>query len=283
MIQCRRCGIENSDEGLFCQSCGARLVSTEDAPSEAGIAELRNAVERLVSARLAAAEPPPAIVHASGRGMELGFRLISIRTDGSEGETYPVRGARIEIGGVTGDLVFDDPYLAARHARILPSPDGPVLSPLERRNGIYLRIREPADLVDGDRLLMGSQVMRFETVAERERAMAPAAENGVVMFGSRCRPPWARLVQLTPAGVPRDVYHLCRAEVVVGRQQSDVVFVDDEIMSQRHAQLSLRGTRFVLEDLGSLNGTFLALRGPHALLDGDLFRMGNQVFRVASR
>jgi pSer/pThr/pTyr-binding forkhead associated (FHA) protein len=283
MIQCRRCGIENSDKGLFCQSCGTRLISTDPQSNDDDVAVLRNAVERLVSARLAASELAPVVIPAVASRVELGLRLVAIRPDGSEGVTYEVKGDRLDIGRVTGDLVFDDPYLAARHARILPGTEAPVLSPLENRNGVYVRLRSPADLVHGDRLLMGSQVLRFEVVPDLERTMAPAAENGVVVFGSRCRPPWGRLVQLTSEGVPRDVYHLCRAEVVVGRQRTDIVFEDDDLMSQRHAQLSLRSTRFVLEDLTSLNGTFVALRGPHALVDGDLIRMGNQVFRVASR
>jgi pSer/pThr/pTyr-binding forkhead associated (FHA) protein len=281
MIQCRRCGIENSDEALFCQSCGTRLISTDSVSDDADVAVLRNAVERLVSARLALSEVAPDVMPAVASRTELGLRLITVRPDGSESVTYQVKGERLDIGRVTGELVFDDPYLAARHARILRGTEGPVLSPLENRNGVYVRLRAPADLVDGDRLLMGSQVLRFEVVPELERTMAPTAENGVVLFGSRCRPPWGRLVQLTSEGVPRDVYHLCRGEVVVGRQRTDIVFEDDELMSQRHAQLSLRGTRFALEDLASMNGTFVALRGPHALVDGDLIRMGNQVFRVA--
>ena len=41
----------------------------------------------------------------------------------------------------------------------------------------------------------------------------------------------------------------------------------------------MRDGRVTLEDLSSLNGTFLALRAPHPLVLGDVIRMGNQVLR----
>ncbi len=50
-------------------------------------------------------------------------------------------------------------------------------------------------------------------------------------------------------------------------------------MSRRHAQISFRNGRGRLEDLGSSNGTFLRLRGPHGLISGDLIRLGDELLR----
>ena len=112
-----------------------------------------------------------------------------------------------------------------------------------------------------------------------ERVAPASLENGLVVFGSRAKPAWGRLYQLTPAGVPRDVYHLGRSETVIGRERTDLVFSDDELVSTRHAKVTLQAGRVYLEDLGSLNGTFVSLREPHVLGSGDVFRMGNEVFR----
>jgi pSer/pThr/pTyr-binding forkhead associated (FHA) protein len=201
-----------------------------------------------------------------------GFRLIVVHRDGTDGITYNLRGDQIDIGRTEGDLLFDDPHLASRHARIVASLSGRVMSPLESRNGIYVRLRGPVDLQDGDYVLLGKQVLMFELVGEIERTARPAVEHGVVVFGTPVRPPWARLRQVTPAGVGRDVYHLTRPETVVGRESGDIVFSDDELIVYRSG-------KGVIEDLASSNGTFLRLRGPHGLVSGDLIRMGDELLR----
>src|SRR5678816_1312139 len=91
---------------------------------------------------------------------------------------------------------------------ISASLTGRVMTPLEARNGIYVRLRGAVDLHDGDYILLGKQVLMFELVAEPERNVRPAIEHGVVVFGTPVRPPWARLRQITPAAVTRDIYHL---------------------------------------------------------------------------
>ena len=212
-------------------------------------------------------------------GPQTGFRLVIVHRDGTDGITYNLLGDQIDIGRTEGDLLFEDPHLAPRHARIVASLTGRVLTPLETRNGVYVRLRGPIDLQDGDYLLMGKQVLRFETVSEPERNVRPAIEHGVVVFGTPVRPPWARLRQITPAGVGRDVYHLARPDIVLGREIGDIIFSEDEFMSRRHGQVSYRNGRGHLEDLGSSNGTFLRLRGPHGLASGDLIRLGDELLR----
>jgi transcriptional regulator with GAF, ATPase, and Fis domain len=51
----------------------------------------------------------------------------------------------------------------------------------------------------------------------------------------------------------------------------------DRFMSTRHARLSVQGQRFVLEDLGSKNGTLVngERRPSHVLQDGDLVELGH--------
>jgi len=264
MIKCGRCGNSNSDEVVFCQFCGTRLLS--DSLSDPY-------QHQQVSYGLPAAGAP------SPRPLERGFRLVVVHRDGSDGATYSLLGDQIDIGRSDGDLMFDDPHLGPRHARIVSTANGRILTPLEPRNGVYLRISNSVDLADGDTILMGKQVMRYEVIPEIERNLRPAVEHGVALFGTPGRPSWARLRQLTASGVTRDVYHLNRNETVLGREQADIVFSDDEFMSRRHAQISFRAGRGRLEDMGSSNGTFIRLRGPHNLASGDLIRLGDELLR----
>jgi len=303
MIKCGRCGNLNAGDVLFCQYCGTRLVE-QRLPDVVSVAAERQpasnrSTDRLIEQSAHAGNIPPhaaplpvpmqapmqapvAPLAAAIRvvaGQQTGFRLVVVHRDGTDGITYNLLGDQIDIGRTEGDLLFEDPHLAPRHARIVASLTGRVLTPLETRNGVYVRLRGPVDLQDGDYVLMGKQVLRFETVSEPERNVRPALEHGVVVFGTPVRPPWARLRQITPAGVGRDVFHLTRPDMVMGREIGDIIFSEDEFMSRRHAQVSYRSGRGHLEDLGSSNGTFLRLRGPHGLSSGDLIRLGDELLR----
>ena len=296
MIKCGRCGNLNAGDVLFCQYCGTRLVEQRlpDAVSVGAAQPPSNRstdqlIERSAHAAANIPAPAPALPAAQMAPMaaavravpnpQTGFRLVIVHRDGTDGITYNLLGDQIDIGRTEGDLLFEDPHLAPRHARIVASLTGRVLTPLETRNGVYVRLRGPVDLQDGDYLLMGKQVLRFETVSEPERNVRPAVEHGVVVFGTPVRPPWARLRQITPAGVGRDVFHLARPDMVLGREIGDIIFSEDEFMSRRHGQISYRNGRGHLEDLGSSNGTFLRLRGPHGLASGDLIRLGDELLR----
>ncbi len=294
-MTCGQCGTTNPPEAKFCLNCGTRFATAEaprvEAAPESGVANLRAAVERMVADRAAAVpsfpqpvfaeiprRPDPAPLAPAPAGLSE-FRLIFVHHDGSDGTSYLLRGDQIDIGRTEGDLLFEDPYLSARHARIVSGPDGQLLSVLESRNGVFLRLRAGADLKDGDMILVGRQLMRFELVPEHERSLRPALHHNVVQFGTNGAPAWGRLLQLGPTGVSHDVFHLGREQVVLGREQADIVFADDQFMSRRHATLSLRGGACHLEDLGSSNGTFVRLRDDHLLVHGDVLRLGNVLLR----
>jgi pSer/pThr/pTyr-binding forkhead associated (FHA) protein len=104
--------------------------------------------------------------------------------------------------------------------------------------------------------------------------------HGVALFGSPPRDPWARIVQLIPSGGARDIRHLVGEEVVLGREEGDIVFRDDAFMSRRHAAITWDGRRALLTDLGSSNGTFVRLTGPTSIKNGDHVRLGDQLLRI---
>lgn len=54
-----------------------------------------------------------------------------------------------------------------------------------------------------------------------------------------------------------EVFVLDIPEVTIGRDPSCEVFLNDRTVSRRHAHLSLRDGRAFIEDLGSLNGTWV--------------------------
>jgi pSer/pThr/pTyr-binding forkhead associated (FHA) protein len=248
----------------FCFACGRRLGHTTPMSADA-------------SAALAAAVAARPSLAASTR--TAGARLIAVRRDGSDGESYALMGEQIDIGRTEGDLRFDDAHLAERHARISLRAGQYVITPLETRNGVYIRITGPVELQDGSYVLVGKQVLRFETVPDAEKTVRPAVEHGMILFGTPLKSPWGRLRQLTSAGTSRDVYHLTRSDLILGREQGDIVFSDDEFMSRRHALLQFRGNRAMISDQGSSNGTYVRLTGQHPLDPGQMIRLGDELLR----
>ncbi len=207
-------------------------------------------------------------------------RLVSVRRDGSDGEQTEVREEAFDIGRSQGQLQFnDDPYLAPRHCRLFLRDGAWVLQDLTTANGVYRRFTQPRPLEDGEQLLLGKQVLKFERLATHEADLAPAVEHGVMIFGSPLKSPWGRLKQLTVAGIYRDVYHCDRPQVTFGREDGDVVFPDDEFMSRKHMAVSFVDEKVLVQDLGSSNGTFLKIDGEVELSAGDVLRLGDQLLR----
>ncbi|MFN2218696.1 MAG: FHA domain-containing protein [Anaerolineae bacterium] len=70
------------------------------------------------------------------------------------------------------------------------------------------------------------------------------------------------------------------APVTIGRQDQCEVQVPGTWVSRRHARLAWTGTGYIVEDLGSTNGTFVngeRVSGPRALRPGDRLQLGEQV------
>ena len=73
------------------------------------------------------------------------------------------------------------------------------------------------------------------------------------------------------------VFDLDKAAIVVGRDEGADILIDNPSVSRRHAQIRQEGGGWVLEDLGSSNGTFLRgekIAAPTALQAGDEVGMG---------
>ena len=65
------------------------------------------------------------------------------------------------------------------------------------------------------------------------------------------------LVVRSGGGRSGEQFRLERAQTTIGRTPDCDIFLDDVTVSRRHAVVSRTADRFTIEDLGSLNGTFL--------------------------
>lgn len=210
-------------------------------------------------------------------------KLVVIVEDGSEGKTFPLSGRQIDVGRTEGDILLeDDLYVSPRHARLIPHEGAWILRDLGSANRVYLRIRQPHPLRDGDLLLLGLEVLQFQTVSDGERGLGHAIQHGTLLFGSPAIQRRARLCQRTVEGVVRDMYHLHRDETVIGRETGDIVFTSDPFLSRRHAVIRRNQVsgEFTVTDLDSSNGTYIAIQEDISLVNGDFVRIGQHLFRV---
>ena len=87
---------------------------------------------------------------------------------------------------------------------------------------------------------------------------------------------------------PGAIFTLEGDQLTIGRDSTNEVSINDAEVSRRHARLTFQGGKYVLEDLGSTNGTFVngqRLAGPRVLKAGEVVSFGEQivlVFEVSS-
>ena len=76
------------------------------------------------------------------------------------------------------------------------------------------------------------------------------------------------------------VFPLEGEEIIVGRDASSGVAINDAEVSRKHARLSLQGPAYVIQDLGSTNGTFVnsqRIATTQVLNPGDTVSFGENI------
>jgi predicted component of type VI protein secretion system len=79
------------------------------------------------------------------------------------------------------------------------------------------------------------------------------------------------------------IYPLEAAEIIIGREASNGVAINDAEISRKHAKLSLHGSAYVIQDLGSTNGSFVngqRLTGTQVLNPGDTVSFGENIVMI---
>lgn len=79
---------------------------------------------------------------------------------------------------------------------------------------------------------------------------------------------------------PGATFPLEGEQLTIGRDASNGVAINDAEVSRKHSRLTFQGGKYVLEDLGSTNGTFVngqRLAGPVVLKAGDVVSLGEQI------
>jgi pSer/pThr/pTyr-binding forkhead associated (FHA) protein len=107
-----------------------------------------------------------------------------------------------------------------------------------------------------------------------------SASQDTLFFGPLQTPGRAKLIVIRGEGGAGISYALNATEHVAGRTAGVILFPDDPYLSDEHANFRYRDGKLYLVDLDSQNGTFVRLREPRLLEDGEVLACGQQVLRV---
>jgi len=210
------------------------------------------------------------------------FAIARVGPDGSLGRRYALDHPGM-IAGQNGEIALeDDPLVAPQHVRFTQLGEGVYVEDLGSPQGVFLRLREPHRLKDGDQIQIGRQTLRFNGQAAEPAIRADVSSDETLVLDSSPTPAAksACLVRLDSRGEETGRYPFSGAEMCFGRSKGTHTFPDDPYLSASHARVSLRGGQYFVEDAGSTNGTFARIRKRALAHDGDTLMIGKQLLRI---
>lgn len=207
-------------------------------------------------------------------------QLVLIRGEGMEGLSYPLPKSTPEhyAGRQSGAIHFpDDHYLSPRHACFFYQDGALHVRDEGSLNGIYLRLRGPYRLQEGDTFLVGEELLR---ILWQPQSLQLTGPDGTHFFAPSQEGEQRRIAQIFEGGRPGLCYTVRKNAVVIGRENCDLEFPHDRFISGQHCLLSFDEHGAILNDLNSRNGTYVRIQDQQKLSHGDYLFVGKQLLRV---
>lgn len=209
-------------------------------------------------------------------------KLILIRAEGDaamEGLSFALN-AQEHVVGRQGHLTFpEDRFVSPRHANLFYREGRLVVRDEGSLNGVFVRVRGSVEAQAGDMFLAGEEVFRIDATPKATDHPDP---DGTYFWSSPKRPSPFRVVQILQGGAVGNVVTARETGITIGREGGEMNYPTDVYMSATHCKVEAdpSGTKFVLTDLNSRNGTYIRLRGERELSHGDYIFIGKKILRV---
>jgi pSer/pThr/pTyr-binding forkhead associated (FHA) protein len=162
------------------------------------------------------------------------------------------------------DLVLNAPTVSGRHCRLTRDSTGYTLEDLNSTNGTFH---------NGQRVF-GSIRISLGPRDSIHLGSYPLAVDQVLTLLDRAP---------ESASTPTSTISVRTSEMVIGRNRDCDLVIDLPMVSSRHARIYRSGDRFLIEDLGSSNGTYVnghRIVGPVVVAAGDLIGLGSSTFTL---
>ncbi len=100
-------------------------------------------------------DPEPTYFYSSPKWPSA-FRVVQIFEGGAPGACVVARGTTLQVGAAVGDLVFpNDPLVSDQHCYIEEQAGSIVLTDLQSRTGVFVRVKTEESLEHGDQIIVG--------------------------------------------------------------------------------------------------------------------------------
>jgi hypothetical protein len=285
--RCRKCNHNTDPKYPFCANCGTRVVAQAqemacrncNATYVKGADLFCSTCGTRVGERVSVVKPVSAVI--DGMARESGPRIAILDERGEPSSVFELDRGEAIIGRGDADIKFEfDVFLSPLHARIDLNEGSLWLRDLGSRNGSWVFIEAPTKLIDGDLILIGSQMLRFRRLGY-PGPHPPEADSTRRMGSVTPAVDVAIIEQLRADGSVRDLFHLSPGRnTLLGRETGDWIFPYDQTMSGKHAEIVSEDIEFFVHDAGSRNGVAMAVRGDRELKKGQRFLVGDQIMRV---
>ncbi len=250
-VVCSNCGADVPVHHRFCGKCGHPMHAAADA------------------------QQMPYLGQSHARGTA---KLILIRGEGMDGLSYHLNRDEHIAGRKVGEILFpEDSYLSPRHANFFYDGGRLFVRDENSLNGVFVRIREPVPLRDGDVFLAGEELLQVELGEPGGQTVGP--DHTHFFASPRPQRPY-RIRQIFEGGRPGMCHFVQGESVTLGREGCDVDFPDDRFISGRHCRVDFSPDAITLYDLRSRNGTYVRIKGQRELQHGDYLFLGKQLLRV---
>lgn len=214
------------------------------------------------------------------------FGRLCLQRTGEPEQVFTLSKATATVGRAEiNDIVLPDTSVSRTHARFEYARDGYAVTDQGSANGTWVNGARVARalLSPGDTVELGESTFRFDLSPTMDAGDSLAAHaDGVLASDTGSGTLQMRLVR---TDLPRLAIHTPQSTwevtlhgdaVSIGRDPNAEIALPFAAASRRHARVERRQDRFILRDLGSLNGTWLGGRRleEHTLEDGDTVRIG---------
>jgi len=159
------------------------------------------------------------------------------------------------------DICIDDHRISRTHAKISVKPFGMLLEDLGSANGTSVNGKKINQTI----VLQSGDSVTFHTMEFRVINTMPISSKSLVL----------------KSGTHDDL--LLKGIITIGREPECGICIVDDLISRHHARITTTPSGPVIEDLGSVNGTFInakKITKPHLMKYGDFVSFHEHKFQV---
>jgi pSer/pThr/pTyr-binding forkhead associated (FHA) protein len=292
---CPQCNAQVPSKHLYCGECGFTMSDSPSVNSVNSVEEkwdedfglnVEPSMLDLPSPSLTASQSIEAVKQEpmlSAVKKPL-FELYVIRSADLPELSHPIHQNSI-LGRINGDILFkEDPYVSPTHASFFYDQHQLFIKDESSFNGVFVRLKNTIALMPGDFFIAGEQFFQVELTTEQQFSpylSIDSSDKNTKYFASSMKQSHRfNLIQWLEGGQKGLSLPISEQQLSIGRQGCELNFPIDRFMSSHHCHIALENDRVFLTDLGSRNGTFIQIKGIHAVNLGDFLLIGKQLLQI---